>query len=287
MGTKRKSAFSRVEIPLGVNTSGQQPDIIFTEAQPCDGDLNGDICSQPENLVPKDLAVDLDNISDGQDMGDAAGDVIDNVEMEGDILDNIISPEKALDRQDGNSCPRAWPDKEDRPKPGAMHKGQLRQAPTHVQAMGALKSLKATLRPPRKKGVRHKDPKINPFVRVRMEGMETMLNLYTNPQSATYQKWGASACQAAISLGQGQYCACQLARLSRQFIADHTILLVNPYGNWNESMLVNEDIASDINIHLQELGKNISAKKVVEFLARPDVKERHGITKNISERTAS
>jgi hypothetical protein len=51
-------------------------------------------------------------------------------------------------------------------------------------------------------------------------------------------------------------------------------------------MLVDEDLASNINLHLQELGKNISVKKIVEFLKRPDVMEKHGITRKISERTA-
>jgi hypothetical protein len=113
-----------------------------------------------------------------------------------------------------------------------------------------------------------------------------MLNFYTNPQSVTYEKWGASALQAAISLGRGPYCARQLAKLSRQFILDHSVLPINPYGDWNESMLVDEDLASDINLHLQKLRKNISAKKVVEFLTRPDVMEKHGITRKISKRTA-
>jgi len=51
-------------------------------------------------------------------------------------------------------------------------------------------------------------------------------------------------------------------------------------------MLVDEDLASNINLHLQELRKNISAKKIVKFLKHPDVMEKHGITRKISERTA-
>ncbi len=51
---------------------------------------------------------------------------------------------------------------------------------------------------------------------------------------------------------------------------------LNPYGNWNETMLVNEDLVQDINLHLQELGKDITAAKVVLFLACPDIKEKHG-----------
>jgi hypothetical protein len=49
---------------------------------------------------------------------------------------------------------------------------------------------------------------------------------------------------------------------------------------------MDEDLLMDINLYLQELGKEISAQKVVEFLAHPDIKEKHGITKNISQSTA-
>ena len=92
--------------------------------------------------------------------------------------------------------------------------------------------------------------------------------------------------QAAFALGKGTYCARQLQRLSKQFIEDCTILPINPFGDWNQSMLLDEDLASDINLHLQTLGKEISARKLVAFLARPDVRLKHGITKKILERMA-
>ena len=113
-----------------------------------------------------------------------------------------------------------------------------------------------------------------------------MLHFYTVCHSSTYEKWRASAYQAAISMGHGRYCACQLAKLSWKFIEDCTVLPINPYGDWNESMLVDEDLAANINLHLQELGSNISACKVVDFLARPDIKKKHGITKSITEKMA-
>ncbi len=51
-------------------------------------------------------------------------------------------------------------------------------------------------------------------------------------------------------------------------------------------MLINEDLVQDINLHLQGLGKDITAAKVVLFLAHPDIKEKHRIMKKISLRTA-
>jgi len=61
---------------------------------------------------------------------------------------------------------------------------------------------------------------------------------------------------------------------------------VNPYGDWNELMLMDEDLCNDINLYFQEIGKEISAKKLTDFLAREDVQSKHGIKKQISECTA-
>ena len=116
-----------------------------------------------------------------------------------------------------------------------------------------------------------------------MDSMQTMINCYTAPRSMSYGKWGASACQAAVSTGHGHYYAYQVPKLTWQLIEDCTVL---PYGGWNESILADEDLVSDINLYLQELGNNITAQKIVEFLAQLEVKEKHGITKSISERTA-
>ncbi|KAJ7460412.1 hypothetical protein B0H11DRAFT_1634522, partial [Mycena galericulata] len=52
-------------------------------------------------------------------------------------------------------------------------------------------------------------------------------------------------------------------------------------------MLVDEELKSEINLYLQELGKEITAQKLVEFLARPDIMQRHGITHKISLSTAT
>ena len=44
-------------------------------------------------------------------------------------------------------------------------------------------------------------------------------------------------------------------------------------------MLVDEDRCNDLNLYLQELGKDITAEKVVEYLACPEIKEKHGISR--------
>jgi hypothetical protein len=114
----------------------------------------------------------------------------------------------------------------------------------------ALEDLKDLLHPRRKKVPGHTDPKINHFVRTRMEGMQSLLNFYTNLLSMTYEKWSASSRQASISLGRERYCARHFRHLVRQFIKDRKVLPIKPYGQWNESLLVDEDLANEINIYL-------------------------------------
>jgi hypothetical protein len=169
--------------------------------------------------------------------------------------------------------------------------GKEQEAPLQIHAVLALADIKELLSPKRRNHLGeelpgHTDPGFDVFKHSRMEGMRSLLAFYTNPKSATFDKWGPSSCQAAISFDRGRYCARQLRFLTRQFIRDRTLLPINPYGSWNESMLVDEDLVNDINLYLQELGDAITAKKLADFLSREDVKSKHGITRTISERTA-
>jgi hypothetical protein len=161
--------------------------------------------------------------------------------------------------------------------------GVQREQPTVEAAYQALKDIEKILAPPRKTGRGYLDPNIDPFARIRMTGMKVMLNFYTNGSSATYGKWKNSAKQAAIGIGKGQYCAWQICKLSHQFIEDRQVLPVNPYGEWNESMLADDDLASDIRLFLQELGlKEITAQKLLDFLLQQDIMEKYEITKKLT-----
>ncbi|KAJ7435575.1 hypothetical protein B0H11DRAFT_1666797, partial [Mycena galericulata] len=164
--------------------------------------------------------------------------------------------------------------------------GKLREPPTVTSALLALNDLRLLLRPKRSSGKGYIDPQIDPFVRVRMEAMQSLLNLYTNDRSKTKGEWRQSSIQAALTQNRGPYWARQTRLLVRQFIRDRTILPLNPYGYWKTSMLYDEEFKSEITLYLQELGKEITAQKLVAFLARDDIKQRHGITKKVSVRTA-
>jgi hypothetical protein len=61
---------------------------------------------------------------------------------------------------------------------------------------------------------------------------------------------------------------------------------INPYGEWKESLLVNEDISNELNLYLQEPGTHITAQKLIDFLAQPEIKEKYGISRDIHISTA-
>ncbi|KAE9399452.1 hypothetical protein BT96DRAFT_957247 [Gymnopus androsaceus JB14] len=60
-----------------------------------------------------------------------------------------------------------------------------------------------------------------------------------------------------------QYCARVLRCMAQQYILDRSLLPENPYGNWNESLLVNEDLCQELGLYLQELGTLVMASKDV------------------------
>ena len=158
---------------------------------------------------------------------------------------------------------------------------------TQPDALRALEDLKMILQPRRDTGGGYKDPEFDLWSRARLEGMYSMLNMFTNQQSTTYNKWGASACQTAIGMGRGQHCARRLCELSRAYLADRKILPINPYGDWNESLLVNENLVNEISLFLLSLGTNITASKLANFLHQPEIKEKYGIERDISQKSAT
>ncbi|KAJ7879859.1 hypothetical protein B0H13DRAFT_2345857 [Mycena leptocephala] len=106
--------------------------------------------------------------------------------------------------------------------------GRLREAPTLQATLDALKDIGKVLRPPRKKGYGYIDPKLDPFTRSRIEGIQSLLALYTNPSSSSYGKWKKASINVAITMRRGNYCARVVRRLTRQYITDRSVLLENP-----------------------------------------------------------
>jgi hypothetical protein len=166
--------------------------------------------------------------------------------------------------------------------------GKLREAPTIHAALGAFTDLRTILQPPRQTGRGYKvnsKNEMDPYVRARLDILRTFLSFYVDYRSKTFGCWRESARQAALSVGRGDWCARNICRMARQFIADRSVLPLNPYGEWNESLLADEAIVNDVQLFLQSLGKEITAEKLAAYLAQDDVMAKHGIDKAPAIRT--
>ena len=98
--------------------------------------------------------------------------------------------------------------------------------------------------------------------------------------------WIASSLQVAHAAEHGSWLAKQLRLWSQAYINDCKCLPVNQYGRWNVSLLEDEDLAQDIHVHLQSIGKYMMAMDIVHFLDTPEMKARLKLKKTISLATA-
>ena len=87
-------------------------------------------------------------------------------------------------------------------------------------------------------------------------------------------------------MGRGTHCARRFCELNHIFFTDREVLPINPYGDWNKSLLVNENIVNETSIYLLSLGNEITAKKLMDFFHQADIKEKYGIECDISHKTA-
>jgi hypothetical protein len=58
------------------------------------------------------------------------------------------------------------------------------------------------------------------------------------------------------------------------------------YGRFRWSILADEDVAGDIHLHLQSLGKWVSAKDIAKYVATPEFQARLSVKRTITVRTA-
>lgn len=137
--------------------------------------------------------------------------------------------------------------------------------------------------------VKAKDQKIDVIFRARIAAMAGTLNLYLDPELS--YTWRQASLIAAKSHGKG----INNARNIRTWI--HSFLHrgkypFHHYGRSSTSILHDEDLAQEIQLHLLECAKDgyIKAQDVVDYISKPEVQERLGASGNkkttISLRTA-
>ena len=93
---------------------------------------------------------------------------------------------------------------------------------------------------------------------------------YINPNLGTMGKWQGSSLKMADNLQKGPAHAWKLCQWVRAYIEDREDLPVNPYGQWNESVIDKDPVlAQEIHAHLQGIRKFVKAVDVVNFMDTP------------------
>ena len=129
---------------------------------------------------------------------------------------------------------------------------------------------------------RMKDKDLDLVLQGRITTMLAMLQLYM----AGNTSWLESSRLAAVNAGKGNGLARSLHKWLWDFLEDHNNLPLSLYGLHNKSQPDDEDIAQEIQLHLQSRSKYISAMDVVRYLKDPEVLARFNMKKIPSEWTA-
>ncbi|KAJ7061623.1 hypothetical protein C8F01DRAFT_1286424 [Mycena amicta] len=149
-------------------------------------------------------------------------------------------------------------------------RGNFVPPPTLVEAEAACTGIDMLLRPRRGKKA-YKENKFKTLTKERLEAMRRCLRLYIR------------RCKDAKEVKPGLWTnASQDAAVS----ANHSKWLDNYGKNGLRASLDDEDISLALTLHLQSLGKYISAKTIIEFCGTPEMLERMGRTKPVSVFTA-
>ena len=70
--------------------------------------------------------------------------------------------------------------------------------------------------------------------------------------------------------------------LMHAFIQDRNEIPKNQYGQGNKSVIDDDDLAQEIHVHLQGIGKYIKAEDIVQYCAQPEMLACLKCTKTIS-----
>ncbi|KAF7347122.1 hypothetical protein MVEN_01466400 [Mycena venus] len=168
--------------------------------------------------------------------------------------------------------------------PVAQPAGPPSRPPSGQKVEQAILKLNAILHPsrgPNTKG--YKTIEMNMVLRARLELMISFLRLYA---SDGYTEWAKSADIIAKSAGKGSWLSRRICEWSVNFIRDEENLPTAEYGKMNGTVLEDEDLAQELHLHLQGIGKYVAAQDIVNYMATDEMKARVNLKNGISLRTA-
>ncbi|KAJ6536005.1 hypothetical protein DFH09DRAFT_1283931 [Mycena vulgaris] len=157
--------------------------------------------------------------------------------------------------------------------------------PSNCSVDVAIQKLQNILHPRRATGRGHNKSKVDLVTSARLECMIRFLRLY---KSSGYTGWtmhSETIATASGKSGSKTWLGRKIREWSIKFCEDSKNIPDHQYGRWHSSILSDKDIAGDIHLHLQSLGKWVSAKDIARYVATPEFQARLHIKRKITVRT--
>ncbi|KAF7336211.1 hypothetical protein MVEN_02168900 [Mycena venus] len=147
-------------------------------------------------------------------------------------------------------------------------------APSIKEAKAVLKAINALLHPHCNTRAGYKKCNLPLYTHTRLEWMASFLHLYTSSnrpvpgQQPVNLKWISASLAAAHAAQKGLWTARKLQEWTCTFMKDPKDLLTSPYGSWSRehSVLEDADVANEIALHLQSLGKYVRALNIMHYI---------------------
>lgn len=155
----------------------------------------------------------------------------------------------------------------------STHPGMFVPAPRLAEAEAAWRDVRRLLRPCRKGGIGFKPFNGDETFKHRLQMMRATLWNYSRPIGS--MPWKKASIEAVQAHDSGSGTADSVRQWCRAYIADRDDLPYNRYGTWNESILEDDELVSEIHLHLQGVGKERKAKDVVDFFKSAEVQEKY------------
>lgn len=161
----------------------------------------------------------------------------------------------------------------------------LSRVPSNASVDTAIQSLQNLLHPRRKIGRGHAKTNLDIVTTTRLECMVRFLRLY---KASTYSGWPLHSETVATASGKSgkTWLGRKICQWAINFCEDNKNIPSHMYGRFNSSFMADEDVVGNIHLHLQSLGKWVSAKDIVRYVATPEFQARLSVKRKIKLRTA-
>ncbi|KAF7334877.1 hypothetical protein MSAN_02357200 [Mycena sanguinolenta] len=142
--------------------------------------------------------------------------------------------------------------------------------PSNESVDAAIQNLQDILYPRRGTGRGHKKTNLDIVTTARLECMIRFLRYTKHPDMQGGLCIPKLLPLLAASLDRKPGSGRKIREWSISFCEDKKNLPTHKYGRFNSSILSDEDVAGDILLHLQSLGKFVSVKDIVRYVATPE-----------------